>query len=203
MPVDQQTPQQAGAIASKHGIGAQDVLLGIKDPNKALVQINQNSPGERKDIAEARTQLDTLNNIDVLYDSTFVGPVDSRIGRVKSLTGTLKQQEAQFRAAVELQRTELRKFYFGTAQSKQELKGALDAIPDLNMTGPAFEAAQNETRRKVTSMLRRRAEVMQESGVRAPGAKPSLNERYKQLKQLDEQASDRDIFSVLEKEGYP
>jgi hypothetical protein len=202
LPDAQQTVQQAGVIATKHGVGSQEVMLGIKNPNRALVEINQNSPGERKDIAEGRSQLDTIAQVETLFDPSFVGPADARVGRIASFTGLIQEQEAEFRSAVTLQRTELRKFYFGTAQSKQELQGALESIPDLNMSDAQFKASVKETKRRVTSILSRRAQVMRESGVRTPGEKPSMTTRYHQLKKIAPDSTEQELFSLLREEGY-
>ena len=165
------------------------------------MEINQNAPGERKDIAEARSQLDMIGRIDTLYDPSFVGPLDSRLGRIKSFTGTIKEQEAEFRSAVTLMRTELRKFYFGTAQSKQELQGALESIPDLNMSNPQFTASLKQTKQNVQSILQRRGEVMEQSGVRNPQPK-SFNTRYEELKKSSQKMTESDIFKQMQTEGY-
>jgi hypothetical protein len=199
LPSDRQTPQEAARIATLLGVSAKDVLEGIKNPNKPLVDINMNSPSERKDIAEERSQLDMIARIAELYNPGFVGPVDSRVGYLKSATGAIKEQEAQFRSAVTLMRAQLRKFYFGTAQSKQELAGSLEAIPDLNMTDPQFEASLQQTRENVRSILRRRGEVMEQSGVRNPKGK-SFSDRYDELKKA---GHDKDaIFRKMQQEGY-
>jgi hypothetical protein len=199
LPTERQTTQQAGKIADRYGVSPKDVLEGAKLPNRPGVEVNINSPSERKDIAEERSQLDMLSRIAELYNPGFVGPADSRLGYLKSATGTIKQQEAEFRSAVTLMRAQLRKFYFGTAQSKQELQGSLEAIPDLTMTDPQFEASLRQTRENVRSILARRGEVMEQSGVRAPKGK-SFSDRYDEL-----HASGKDkaaIFQQMQREGY-
>jgi hypothetical protein len=206
LPDAAQSPQKAAALIKQSGykdVNVDDVLLA--NPLKfkkaaAEVTINQNSPTERKDVAEARSQLDALDNIEHLYDPGFVGPVDSRLGRIKSLTGVIKDQEAEFRSGVKLMRAELRKFYFGTAQSKQELTGALEAMPDIDMSDAQFRAAMKETRRNVTSGLGRRIESMEQSNVRAPKGK-SLGDRYKEIEQGGKLTKDQ-IFQQLKNEGY-
>lgn len=193
------TPQVAAMIARKYGVSVKDVLEGIKDPNKPLVSIQQNAPSERKDIAGGRSQLDMVGRIQNLYHPDFVGPVDSRVGRVKSLTGLIKEQEAEFRSAVKLMRVELRKFYFGTAQSRQELAGALEAIPDIDMSDEQFRAALTQTEKNIKSMLSRQLETMEQSDVKAPKPKP-FESRYRELEATG--LSKPDIFKKLQDEGY-
>ena len=205
LPDEEQTVQKAAGLIKTSGfkdVAVDDVLKANPTKFKRAsteVNINQNSPGERKDIAEGRSKLDMIDNIKALYSPNFVGPVDTRMGRIKSLTGTIKEQEAEFRSGVKLMRAELRKFYFGTAQSKQELTGALEAIPDLDMSDPQFTASLKQTERNVNSMLSRRIETMEQSNVKAPKGKP-MKDRYKELEQSGK--SKDAIFQQLDEEGY-
>ena len=205
LPDEEQSVQKAAGLIKASGfkdVQVDDVLKANPTKFKRAsteVNINQNSPGERKDIAEGRSKLDLIDNIKTLYSPNFVGPVDTRMGRIKSLTGTIKEQEAEFRSGVKLMRAELRKFYFGTAQSKQELTGALEAIPDLDMSDQQFTASLKQTERNVNSMLSRRIETMEQSNVRAPKGKP-MKDRYKELEKSGK--SKDAIFQQLDEEGY-
>jgi hypothetical protein len=126
---------------------------------------------ERGKMVEGLNQLDALNSIDKLYDPDFVGMYEGGVkGKLKSKTGIgVDPLEAQFRAETAKMRAQIRKFYFGSAQSKQELQGALEAIPDPDgMSSTAFEAAMDSTRRNIRSMLRRSGAAASESGLAVP-----------------------------------
>jgi|CXWL01.1.fsa_nt_gi hypothetical protein len=207
LPAGQQTPQQAGAIAAKYStdsvsVGASDVLLGIKNPNKALVEIYQNSPGERKEIAEKRSQIELLTDVEATFKPGYVGPLDAKFGRLKSYTGLISDEEAEFRSSAKLLRTELRKFFFGLAQSGIEIKGSLEAIPDPDtMSDNQFQASLRVTKKNVQEGLKQQLAVMEQSGVKSPKPKP-LDERYGELKKTMKGATERDIFNALRDEGY-
>ncbi|MEE8208240.1 MAG: hypothetical protein V3T88_04700 [Nitrosomonadaceae bacterium] len=103
---------------------------------------------------EVAQQLAGLDNIDKLFDKKFVGPIQGRLGRGKAATGIgLTKEEANFRSAVKKQTAELRRLYFGTAQTASELKNSLEAIPAINMPDVAFRAAMDQTRVNVNNTL--------------------------------------------------
>jgi len=126
---------------------------------------------ERGKMVEGLSQLDSLNAIDKLFDPDFVGIYEGGVkGKLKSKTGIgADPVEAKFRAEVAKMRAQIRKFYFGSAQSKQELEGALEAVPDADGMSPtAFEASMDTTRRNIRSMLRRQGKAAGESGLSVP-----------------------------------
>lgn len=127
------------------------------------------APSEQTNaIQEATGQLDSLNNIEKLYDPKYVGMADDVVGKVRSKTGGISEDEAMFRASVKKYRTEARKFFLGTAQSKQELEGMMEAIPDTNQSDTQFEAAVDETRRNIRSMLKRKTSLSRTAGYATP-----------------------------------
>lgn len=58
LPAARQTPQEAGKIASQYGVSAKDVLEGIKNPNKPLVEV---STYDRKQNVQEAGQLANVN----------------------------------------------------------------------------------------------------------------------------------------------
>lgn len=174
LPRDQQTSQSAEKIARKmleDGFALPDItkMRGAgKDPNRPLVEINQNSPGERKDISEDRAKLDMVNEVKALFDPAYTGPVDSRISGVKQIFNQLKPEESDFRAKVGLMKAEIRKFFAGTAQSKQELKTLVDALPSLDQSDEQFKSSLRVTETNIINKLKQIHAVQTESGVKAP-----------------------------------
>lgn len=148
-----------------------EVVPNAPEP-RAATEINFGkpaSPGERTAIAEGRAQIDALDNMMSLYSPDFVGPVQGRIGKLSAATGLgLSKEEASFRSAAKTQAAELKRFYFGTAQTVTELKNSLESIPDVNMPEEQFRASIIETKKNIERILKRKEEVLEQSGLRVP-----------------------------------
>lgn len=174
------------------GQGWVKIASGKRAPG---VQVNI-SPGERKERTEAVAMLKGLHSILADFRGRYVGPIDSRLGAIQSTLNLISQPEADFRSSVQLLRTELRKFYFGTAQSKQELAGALEALPSLDLSDKQFPAAVNASVKKLQRYLQAQDEVLKTQKTR-----PSMPERLRFLMDVLG-ADERTAFEVLIEEGY-
>lgn len=195
------TLESAGKLAAKYGVLTEDVLKAGKDPTKAG-QITLNiSPGERKDIAEERAGLREVQEVKALYQDKFVGMFDNFVAKLAGPLNQLSPKEAEFRASVKKMGAGLRKFYAGTAQSKQELKNLIESIPDTDMAETQFTASMSATERNIKRLLEERVAVGQEVGARTPGAKPSgtkADPRREQLRKSFPGVSDEVIQQFLE-----
>jgi len=146
-------------------------LVGI-GRGKTTVNINNLGKIPATDIAETRAGIKALERIELLFNPSFVGQVQGRLGASKAFLGTISQDEAQFRSALRTFQLEARKFFLGTAQSKQELEGLFQAIPDLKNSDPQFTANMKETRKNMERKLR---ELEKLGGVQAttPQSQPT------------------------------
>jgi len=153
---------QSGLIGKTQGGGERELPAGLIEPVadgntslRAIAKIEEMFGVDTKD-AEG--------NIIPAEGKNFIGMLDSQLGRARSKTGRITPKEANFRTRVNLMKTELRKFYFGTAQSKQELAGSLEAIPALDMSDTQFVESLKVHKERVQTWLE---EIR--NGLRVPG----------------------------------
>ena len=177
LPDAQQTKQEASRIArqvSKDNslplAPVDKIMQATKDVNKPLVNVQIGSPGERKDIAEARANLGLLDQIETLYKPEYVGFLDAKIGQFKSATGLIDLEEAEFRAATNRFLVEARHAIFGSAFTATEKKSALEALPDYGMSSKQFEASVKMTRKNLERITKERIGAIHEFG-RQPAGK--------------------------------
>lgn len=177
-------------------------------PNKGWVTIatGKKSPtvsvnigeGERKERTEALTLLSSLKNLKETFKPEYVGMLDSKLGKITSTLNLIGQGESDFRSNAQLLRTELRKFYFGTAQSKQELEGALESLPSLDLGDTQFLSSVKASVGKVQRYIVAQDQVLQEAA-RKP--KPTAADRYTFL--TEKLGADKDTaYAVMHDEGY-
>jgi hypothetical protein len=92
------------------------------------------------------------------------GGTPIQLGRSLTLR-KLKKEEAIFRSAVKLMRTQMRKAFFGAAQTKTELAGSLESIPDTDMNDVQFLAALDATEANLKSHI----EELEKAGEQSKG----------------------------------
>jgi hypothetical protein len=164
---------------------------------KAGVEVNL-GPAAQKDRAEGLASLRTLNDVLTNWKPKYTGPADSWIGAIKSTLGFISQPEADWRSSVALLRAQLRKFYYGTAQSKTELAGGIEALPSADLGDQAFPASIEANKKKVRQMLQAQEAVRQEQLIKG---KPSAADRYKFLT-TTLGADEKLAHEIMSDEGY-
>ncbi len=200
-------------IAKGNGVRVDDVLKALKDPNAAGVTINLPKPatgGERQDIADARSKLRQLKNIKATFKKGFVGIFDEKTGRVKSATGFISPAHADFRTAVELAKTEVRHFYFGSQLPQQEMDEAMRIIPNLTMSDVQFISSIDGSIKILEGYVAERVGVIEESGLRIRGDRPvapknlavSEDAREAQLRKEHPDWTDEQVFTQMLNEGF-
>lgn len=138
---------------------------------KGGVQVNLGRPVPASivtELSEFQSALDILGDIERDYSPRFVGPADATIGNILSLGGFTSQEREDFKAQVNLYQAEIRKLFFGTAQSGGELKLALETIPNIKMTNNQFKAALRANRRRVERAIKTRRSNLKKFGFRTP-----------------------------------
>jgi hypothetical protein len=177
LPAERQTPQEAAKIANaltQRGMvrpPTDKIMEAIKNPNRPLTEVNISS-GERTETVENRAKLDMVKEVETLFDPSYVGPVDARVSAVKQFFDKLDPNESDFRAKVTLMGAEIRKFFAGTAQSKQELKALSDAIPALDQPDEKFQSSMRTTKQNILNKLEQMKNVQTELGMKSPKFPP-------------------------------
>jgi hypothetical protein len=191
------------------------IYKSIVEGKGVSVNIDNRKPGsptERIKVAEARANLDGIKNIKSLFKPEFVGPLEGRTGTIRAKTKITKE-EAKFRSAVKTNAAELKRFYFGTAQTATELRNSIEAIPDVNMSDELFQASLEETEKNIERGLFRTIESVFQSGLRPPvdtnaqtpqGNTPaptvSFDARFNQL--VEEGNTKEEAFTIMKGENF-
>lgn len=144
------------------------------------------SESERTKIAEARADLDLYQNMQnvVKTNPQWVGLGRDWASKVAGKFDLMPQDQQEFYSTVRLNKLKDTKFFLGTAQSKQEAKNAISAIPDIGMGSKQFTAAVETTKKNKQRMLDRTLEVLRQSGFRVPENAPTdiVLQMYNQAK---------------------
>ena len=182
-----------------------DIKTYLKDPNRPITQVNINpaSPGERKDIAEGRAAIDLLSEVQALYNPKYVGWLDAKLGSVRSFTGKIEPEEAEFRAATDRFLVQARHDIFGSAFTQSEKKSMLEALPQIGMSDEQYTASLAVTKRNLERVQSQRIKAIEEFGAKAKPsekAKPSFDQRYQEL--IGSGKSKEDAFATMKQEGY-
>lgn len=145
----------------------QDPMEAIGNAIGSLEAMKPLPPALRAAKLDANVGLSAFNKIEKTVDEhpEYVGAIQGRFSKQKAKHGFVTEDEAKFRTEVALMQVKLRKFYFGTAQSKQELEGAVDAIPNLNMSDVQFKSAVKVHREQMNEWLRQLESGEREYGV--------------------------------------
>lgn len=128
---------------------------------------------ERGQISTIKSDLDTMGYLKDNIPTSLVGPLASRtMTPLAEITDTLSPQEQKWLATLDLQETKDKKFYAGTAQSKQELKGLLKSVPNRGMPVGKLKAAIQANIENKARVYKRVRETLLQAGIRDPGALP-------------------------------
>lgn len=143
----------------------QDPMEAIGNAMGSLEAMKPLPPALRAAKLDANVGLSAIDKIEENFNPKYVGAIQGRLSGQRTKHGLVSEDEAKFRTEVSLMQVKLRKFYFGTAQSKQELAGAIDAIPNLNMSDVQFKAAMKVHREQMNEWLRQLESGEREYGV--------------------------------------
>jgi hypothetical protein len=136
------------------------------------------SESERQRIAEMRTDIGLYNDLikTVSGDEAsglpghpdWVGLGRDGWSKVAGKFDLMPQAQQEFYSAVRLNKLRDTKFFLGTAQSKQEAKNAISAIPDISMGTKQFLASVETTKANKAKLLNQTLDVLEKSGIKVP-----------------------------------
>lgn len=178
IPAETKAQIQAQEIRRLQAIPEAQRTKGQKDSLKRLlegqaaVQISfgKSTAAERTAIAETQASLDSLDNLETLFDSaeTVTGPVAGRIATTAGLFGKSTEKQEDFLAATFAFKNAIIKDITGAQMSEPEAKRIMKQIPDVNDPPVRWRAKARQTRRNLKELQKRRSEVLQRSGIVSP-----------------------------------
>ena len=146
----------------------------------ALVDISLGaaSPTERTAIAETRASVDALDNLKALFDSprTETGPVKGRVAPFAGLAGLTTDEQESFMAATSAFKNQIIKEITGAQMSEQEAKRIMKQIPDIIDPPARWKAKWEQSKKNLEHLQKRRMEILEQSGLRAPGMQTPIGE---------------------------
>ncbi len=141
---------------------------------QSAVQINFPQPAaasERMAIAETNASLDALNNLETLFNksTTVTGPIAGRVERAKGFFGLSSVDQENLLAATSAFKNKVIKDITGAQMSEQEASRIMKQIPLETDPPIRWRAKKKQTEQNLRIIQRRRIQVLQESGLLAPG----------------------------------
>jgi len=129
------------------------------------------SPAERKEIAETRASIDALDNLKMLFDSaqTKTGPLVGRYSPVAGLIGMTTDEQEAFMAATSAFKNAIIKEITGAQMSEVEANRIMKQVPDITDPATRWRAKWEQSRKNLEMLQKRRAEILEQSGLRVPG----------------------------------
>ena len=138
----------------------------------SLVNINLGKPAsasERTSIAENRAAVDSLNNLNTLFKTSYVGPIAGRAGTALDIFGGNKQARSEFIAATAAFKNQVIKEITGAQMSEPEAKRIMKQIPDVNNPPSVWKARHKQSIKNLVMLRKRKLEVLAQSGMIVPG----------------------------------
>jgi len=128
------------------------------------------SAAERTAIATGRASIDALDNLKALFDSvqTQVGPIAGRISPIAGLMGLTSDEQEDFMAATSAFKNQIIKEITGAQMSEVEAQRIMKQVPDITDPPARWEAKWRQSKKNLELLQKRRMEILQQSGVRAP-----------------------------------
>lgn len=164
---------KAKAVSAEQRTKHQQAVVDKYEIGQALVQINlgRASPTERTSIAETRASIDALNNIKDLYDNakTRTGPIAGRLDPILGVFGWTSNEQEDFMAATSAFRNQIIKEITGAQMSEVEAKRILKQVPQETDPPARWEAKWKQSKKNLEFLQKRRLEILQQSGLQAPG----------------------------------
>ena len=185
IPPDRRTPEQKESL--KRLIEGQ-----------AAVQINLPRPAaasERAAIAETNASLDALENLEELFNrsTTKTGPLAGRFETAKGFFGLSSDDQENLLAATAAFKNKVIKDITGAQMSEQEANRIMKQIP-LETDPPArWRAKKKQTEINLRAIQKRRIQVLQQSGLLAPGSEaPPIQAETQEEQTVEEQVQSLD-----------
>jgi len=166
----------------KSGYAYTDIMSGreLAEAPKptSLVSINSEKPAsaqERTDIADARASLDSLTNLQSLFDAAYVGPLAGRVGKVRDIFGGNPQAQSEFNAATSAFKNSIIKQITGAQMSEPEAKRIMKQIPEVTDPPTVWQAKAKQSIDNIKRMESRRLEILRQSGLKVPESKTTIS----------------------------
>jgi len=167
---DPQAAAIAAADSAQKKYGVIPDASKFKDPKLTGQQtVTLLSPAERTNIAEERTLVGQLDNLIKNFDPAYVGSIDSRMGRVGQMTGTLSAKREMWLQEGRAFLSEARHKIFGASLTAGEQEAALNELPNDSMGDKQWPAAAKAWRDKWGRLIEERLRVANQSKGILPG----------------------------------
>lgn len=143
---------------------------------KPDTQINLGKPAaasERTAIVQARSSIDSLNNLSDLFDKNFVGPIKGKIAPLKGLLELNPVKQEEFMAATFAFKNAIIKQITGAQMSEKEAQRIMKQIPDVTDPPTRWRAKWRQSLKNIQMLQAQQLRVLGESGLRVPGAAAS------------------------------
>ena len=162
-----QSKVEAGTATEQDKTILDKMLSGVPQ-----VQINmgKTTGGERTALAETEASLDSLNNLQFLFDKTTTrtGPLAGRIDPTKGLFGLTTEDQEAFMAATSAFKNSVIKDITGAQMSEPEATRILKQIPDITDPPSRWKAKLEQTRRNLNVLQEKRNQILERSGIQSP-----------------------------------
>lgn len=166
--------QELQAVPEDQRTASQKESLKRLIEGQAAVQITfpkPASPSERTAIAETNASLDALNNLETLFNksTTTTGPIAGRLETAKGFFGLSSEDQENLLAATAAFKNKVIKDITGAQMSEQEANRIMKQIPLETDPPTRWRAKKRQTEINLRAIQRRRIQVLQQSGIAAPG----------------------------------
>lgn len=179
-----------------------------------LSKTRPNLPAETAtQIGDFNTLASQLQTVKDTYNSSFVGPINSRTGEVKQLTGLgASPERATFYANVNSIRNQLLYLKSGKQINETEYERLIKELPNERLSSADFKAKLSNFETVFTKLYTNRLKALSQShfgavpsvenNQSAPSESPKVDAptRFKQLK--DAGLSKKQAYSLMHQEGY-
>ena len=164
--------------------GKQELISGVPQSKQQITNV---APTAIEHMVDSRTMLDQIKQLEESYKKEYVGPIDNLWASMKEkapgVFGPIGKDEATFRKKVNQVVLSAKKLFIGTAQSKAETEGFVEAYMNLGQNDTVFESAISGLREMTRTSLQARSRLMAE--IAAGQKKPmTITERAAQLSEL-------------------
>lgn len=191
-----QAKVEAGTATEKDA-GLLDKMLAGVSP--VQISFGRSTAAERTAIAETEASLDTLSNLESLFNkpTTRTGPIVGRTDPTLGLIGATTDDQEAFMAATTAFKNRVIKDITGAQMSEPEAKRIMAQIPDITDPPARWKAKMAQTRRNLRVLQQKRSQVLKLSGIKSPLGESGLSGSTKAL--LDIQPSGASLFGTQPK----
>lgn len=151
----------------------EDIPSGWKIVKEAstIVNVGQKpaSASERTAIASGRASIDSLQNLNRLFNKNYVGPIVGRVSQAKDVFGLNPQDQSEFMAATTAFKNAIIKEITGAQMSEAEAQRIMKQVPDITDAPTVWKAKWNQSIKNLRHLQNRRLEILEQSGLTVPG----------------------------------